>query len=190
MHSPLMSAARRSLACKDYGSAEGSLSLPRRLTEKVRARIVSEVTAAIEQGQPEQGKRSVAMFVVGALVGLALGFPLAYALLPADSAVARASGEAKSALLLTESQQALGSANPERALALLLEAAGLNPKNEIVQNNLCATLNELHHFDAAMVACTAAISLNEGFELARNNLAWAKAARDRAQAAVTASAPP
>lgn len=128
------------------------------------------------------------MFVVGALAGLALGFPAAYALLRENSGAARGGDDAKLGSLITESQQALSTSNPEHALAVLLQAVNLNPKNDAVQNNLCAALNELQHFDAAIVACTEAVLLKDDFELARNNLAWAKAARARAQA--TAAAPP
>jgi Flp pilus assembly protein TadD len=148
------------------------------------------VTVAIEQGQPEGGKRFAAIFIVGALAGLALGFPAAYALLGRNSALTTAGDDAKSGFLITDAQQALNTSNPDRALALLLEAAALSPKNEVVQNNLCATLNELHHFDAAVVACNAALRLNSDFELARNNLAWAKQSRERVKATAAAPAQP
>jgi Flp pilus assembly protein TadD len=148
------------------------------------------VTDAPLQAQPDGRKRHLGLFVVGALAGFALGAPVAYALLPADSAAATAADYAKAALLITDSQQALNTANPERALALLLEAVRISPKNEVVHNNLCATLNELHHFDAAIVACNSAILVNEDFELARNNLAWAKGQRDRAKTTAAAPARP
>jgi Flp pilus assembly protein TadD len=143
------------------------------------------VTASVEEERPKVGSKSVAVFIVGVLAGLALGFPAAYALLRPTSAAA--GEEAKVASLITQSRQALDSSKPDRALALMLEAGRLNPKSEIVQNNLCVALNELEHFDAAIVACNSALLLKDDFQLARNNLAWAKSARDRAKA--TAAAP-
>jgi Flp pilus assembly protein TadD len=123
------------------------------------------------------------MFVVGALLGLALGFPTAYALLRDNSA----GDDTKQASLINESRHALENSKPDQALAALLEAERLNPKNETIQNNLCVALIQLQRYDAAIAACNAAIRLKDDFQLARNNLAWAKSARDRARA--TAAAP-
>jgi predicted O-linked N-acetylglucosamine transferase (SPINDLY family) len=144
---------------------------------------VSSVTAAIEREPPKVGRTLVPLFVVGALAGLALGFPAAYALLRPNTAAQTK----KMAFLISDSQEALGSSKPERALALMLEAGRIDPESEVIQNNLCVALNLLEHFEAAIVACNAAIRLNDQFQLARNNLAWAKSARDRAKA--TAAAP-
>lgn len=148
------------------------------------------MTTAIEQEVPQVRKKTVALFVVGALSGLAMGFPAAYALTRDDSAVATAGDRARAALLITDSQEAIGASQPEHALALLLEAARLHPQNEVVQNNLCAALNELHHFEAAIVACKSALLLNKDFSLAQNNLAWAQRAPERAKVAAAAGTKP
>ena len=148
------------------------------------------MTAAIEQELPRVGNKTVAMFVVGALAGFALGLPTAYALVRENSAAATAGDYARAGQLITESQEALRASQPERALASLLEAARLHPQNEVVQNNLCAALNELHHFEAAIVACNSALSLNKDFVLAKNNLAWAQGASERAKVAAAAASKP
>jgi Flp pilus assembly protein TadD len=170
------------------GEAETRIVSARAASRATSIENGDEVTAAIAQEQPKVGKTSVAMFVVGALAGLALGFPTAYGLLRETSAVPTTDEEARLASLISAGAQALNS-DPDRALAQLLEAERLNPRNPTIQNNLCVALTALHHFDAAIVACNAAILLKDDFQLARNNLAWAKSTRDRAKATAAASKP-
>jgi Flp pilus assembly protein TadD len=134
-------------------------------------------------------------FVAGSLVGLALGVPGGYALLrapvraaaPAPSAAIPR--KAPLAVLIDEARQAARSGQPERALAKTLEAERLDPKSAVVKNNLCSYLNELRRYDEAIAACNAALRLDPDFTMARNNLSWARSAREKEGTATSSNAP-
>lgn len=145
--------------------------------------------------EPRWDRKSATSFVAGALAGLALGVPLAYGLFRAgaeQSVVAprKPVENVRSSLLrlIRESQAALAKDQPQRALEMLLEAERIDPKNALVQNNLCVAYINLSRHDAAIAACNAALVLDKNFQLARNNLGWAQSAR--AEAALAASATP
>jgi tetratricopeptide (TPR) repeat protein len=134
----------------------------------------------------------------GAVGGLAIGVPLGSALLGANTeqpvaavapapavvapaALAAVAADSKLTAMIEQSRQALNSAQPERALLVLREAERVDPKNPSIQNNLCVALIGLQRYDEAIAACNAAIGLQQDFQLARNNLAWAQAERTKAQ---------
>lgn len=61
------------------------------------------------------------------------------------------------------------------AIAAWRDAIRLQPDYAEGYNNICAAYNELRMWDQAVEACTKAIELRPDMQLARNNLAWAKA---------------
>jgi tetratricopeptide (TPR) repeat protein len=159
---------------------------------------VEAVAPAAPLGPARKLRRaSVVMFVTGVLAGLALGIPAGSALsrvTASEGAAAASQGAAmpspELARLIGESQTRLNEKQPERALAALLAAERLDPKNELIQNNLCVAYMDLGRPDAAIAACKTAILLNGDFQLARNNLAWVQSTRDKAShAAAPPSAP-
>jgi Flp pilus assembly protein TadD len=143
---------------------------------------------------PKLDRKSSILFVAGALAGLALGVPTAYGLFRASSeqrveVPSKSTEVVHSALLrlIPESQAALANDQPQRALDMLLEAERIDPKNAVVQNNLCVAYIGLGRHDAAIAACNAALLLDQSFQLARNNLAWAQSARTKAAQAASAT---
>jgi tetratricopeptide (TPR) repeat protein len=146
-------------------------------------------------------RRYLVGFIAGSLVGLAFGVPSGHALLrgggdESPSAVlvpvpprAVAPHEGSVASLIDEGRQALRNGQPERALATTLQAERLDPNDANVKNNLCAYLGELHRYDEAVAACNAALRLQPGFKLARNNLEWVQAERSKARVPSSSRAP-
>jgi Flp pilus assembly protein TadD len=135
-------------------------------------------------------------FAAGALAGLALGIPAGHALLRdrGESVAARAEpllptepSRGGIATLVDEARRAVRSGHPERALALARDAERLDPENPNIKNNVCAYLGELRRFEEAVTVCQAAVKLQPDFVLARNNLAWVQAERDKAAASASAS---
>jgi tetratricopeptide (TPR) repeat protein len=143
---------------------------------------------------PKSDRKSAILFVAGTLAGLALGVPTAYGLFRAGAeqhveAPSKPVEVVHSALLrlIPESQAALANDQPQRALDMLLEAERIDPKNAVVQNNLCVAYIGLGRHDAAIAACNAALVLDKNFQLARNNLTWAQSVRAKAAPAVSAA---
>jgi Flp pilus assembly protein TadD len=146
-------------------------------------------------------RRYLVGFIAGTLVGLAFGVPSGHALLrggdhsPSPAALvpapprAPAPHEVSVVALIDEGRQALRNGKPERALATALEAERLDPNDANVKNNLCAYLGELHRYDEAIAACNAALRLQPGFQLARNNLAWMQAERSKADVHTSSRVP-
>jgi 4-amino-4-deoxy-L-arabinose transferase-like glycosyltransferase len=54
------------------------------------------------------------------------------------------------------------------------EAVRLTPTDARAFNNLCVAYNGLHQWQAAIAACEQALKLQPDFQLARNNLDWAR----------------
>lgn len=114
-------------------------------------------------------------FVAGGLLGVAIGVPGAYAL-SRDVQVPDAPSleDHRLAWLISESVHDLSSAQPERALPMILAVQRIDPSNADNENNLCVAMIGLHRYVEAIDACEAALRLKDDFQLARNNLAWAK----------------
>jgi|GEM_PF-3232024 len=141
---------------------------------------------------PPVDRKYIVGLVAGALLGLAFGFPGAYALFHSlnEDPVrkARELVDVQVSRLLSQSDQALKSGQPQRAILLLSDAQRIDSKNESIQNNLCVAYTGLGRYDDAIAACNFALLLRADFQLARNNLAWAQSERARTQ--TTASAAP
>jgi Flp pilus assembly protein TadD len=67
---------------------------------------------------------------------------------------------------------------PSEALPRLRQATRLDPANAVVMNNLCVAEIQVGELGAAIRDCNRAIELAPDFQLARNNLAWARAEHD------------
>jgi len=50
----------------------------------------------------------------------------------------------------------------------------LNPNYAEAYNNICSAYNAMQMWDKGAEACEKALKINPGYELAKNNLAWAK----------------
>lgn len=129
---------------------------------------------------PNNDKKQLPVLAMGIALGAAVAFPAAYWLL--RPSVPDIPPEVRVQSLLDQSQQAMASARPEQSLAVMLEASRIDPKNQAVQNNLCVAFTLLKRYDEGIAACEAALLLKPGFQLARNNLAWATAERSKALA--------
>jgi Flp pilus assembly protein TadD len=55
-----------------------------------------------------------------------------------------------------------------------MKSLQLRPGYADAYNNICAAYNKMEKWDEAVKACTKAIELKADFDLAKNNLAWAK----------------
>jgi tetratricopeptide (TPR) repeat protein len=62
----------------------------------------------------------------------------------------------------------------KKALQLFQSASNDNPQDEVVYNNICATLNNQGEYKKGFAACKRAMKLRPDFKLAQNNLAWAE----------------
>ena len=128
-------------------------------------------------------RRYLAGCVAGLLIGGALGVPSAYALL-------RVSGEARTCTegpsreqrdaQLAAGLRALSQKDAARALEIFRQMERATPADATVHNNICVALNDLGRYAEAVDSCTSALDLAPGYALAKNNLAWARAQRDRA----------
>ncbi|HXI11550.1 MAG TPA: tetratricopeptide repeat protein [Thermoanaerobaculia bacterium] len=56
-------------------------------------------------------------------------------------------------------------------------ALRINPQGGRAYNNICAAYAAQRMWDEAIEACNAALAIDPAFELAKNNLAWAKAGK-------------
>lgn len=126
-------------------------------------------------------RRYLAGVTAGVMVGFAVGIPAGYALLQGSAPTFPTQvGALRVVSLINESYRAIALEQPEYALSVLRQAEEIDPKNATLQNNLCVALNGLHRYDEAILACGAALSVQPDFELARQNLAWAKLERAKA----------
>lgn len=126
--------------------------------------------------------RYISGCVAGLLLGGALGLPGAYALLrlgaearPCAQGPSREERDAMHAAGL----RALAQKEPARALEIFHEMERMTPGDAAVHNNICVALNDLGRYTEAVASCKDALDLDPGYALAKNNLAWARAQRDR-----------
>jgi tetratricopeptide (TPR) repeat protein len=143
----------------------------------------AEPGASAPERRPRLDRRYLTGCAAGLLLGGALGLPGAYALLRIDAHVAGpcAPGPSPEALAtqLAAGLRALAEREPARALDIFRQMERATPGDPKVHNNLCVALNELGRYSEAVSSCKEAIALDPGFTLAKNNLAWARAQRDR-----------
>lgn len=62
----------------------------------------------------------------------------------------------------------------EKCIEAARKALGVDPKNAEAYNVICSALNSLKRYEEAIGACNMAIKLQPDFQLAKNNLAFAK----------------
>ncbi|WP_299314514.1 hypothetical protein [uncultured Aquimarina sp.] len=62
----------------------------------------------------------------------------------------------------------------EKCIMISKELLMIDPNNSTAYNNICASNNVLGNFNEGIKACEKALKLNPGFELAKNNLRFAK----------------
>jgi hypothetical protein len=79
-----------------------------------------------------------------------------------------------SADLLKASLEYINAHQPAGAKATLARLLATEPKNVAGWNNLCVAHMLDREFDQALDACGRALSIDPGYQLARNNLNWAK----------------
>jgi tetratricopeptide (TPR) repeat protein len=84
--------------------------------------------------------------------------------------------------LVAKGQRSIDEGRPDQAIVEFLEADLLDPRNAVVQNNLCVANTLLRRYDDAIGTCKAALNLEPDFELAKNNLAWALSERAKSEA--------
>lgn len=68
----------------------------------------------------------------------------------------------------------INAGNPEKSIDHLKKAIALEPKNAVAYNNLGSAYNMMHRYKDGIKYCTDAVELDGTFELAKNNLNWAK----------------
>jgi len=143
----------------------------------------SPAPASAPEPQRPLDRRYLAGCVAGLLLGGALGVPSAYALLRAGGegqlcteGPSREERDAK----LASGLRALSEKNPARALEVFREMERATPGDATVHNNICVALNDLGRYVEAVDSCKDALDLDPSYALAKNNLAWARAQRDRA----------
>jgi len=89
---------------------------------------------------------------------------------------------AKSAADLLNDSLALNQAGKyEQSIAAARGALRLSPEMAEAWNNIAASDEALHRWDAAIDAARRAVALKPGFQLAKNNLAWSLAQKQLAQ---------
>jgi predicted Zn-dependent protease len=161
--------------------------------EAVAAAVSEESALGVPAALRSLDRRYLVGFVAGALVGMAVGIPGAYAiakLSPDVAAVAappRALGP-KVNHWIDQGMAALRDKRPARALWAFHKAAHLAPNNPNIENNRCAAYNELGRYEDAIAACNGALRLRPDFPLAQRNLAWAESQLRKAKS--PASVPP
>ena len=83
--------------------------------------------------------------------------------------------------LIAKGQRALDEGRPDHAIVEFLRADQIDPRNAVVQNNLCVANTLLRRYDDAIGMCRAALNLEPDFQLAKNNLAWALSERAKSE---------
>ena len=84
--------------------------------------------------------------------------------------------------MVAKGQRALDEGRPDQAIGEFLRADQIDPRNAVVQNNLCVANTLLRRYDDAIGMCRAALNLEPNFQLAKNNLAWALSERAKSEA--------
>ncbi|HVR20232.1 MAG TPA: hypothetical protein VMS65_11065, partial [Polyangiaceae bacterium] len=140
-------------------------------------------------GVPVVDRARLVTFLSGIAVGCILAFPAAYAVVRGRPATPRATSADPAELarhvqtLVAKGQRALDEGKPDQAIVEFLRADQIDPRNAVVQNNLCVANTLLRRYDDALGACKAALNLEPDFQLAKNNLAWALSEREKSEAA-------
>ena len=75
---------------------------------------------------------------------------------------------------LTEGLQQYDLGKYEKSIALNIQVLRIKPDNAEAYNTICAAYNQMRKWPDAIKACTKAIDLNPDYNLAKNNLAWAR----------------
>ena len=57
---------------------------------------------------------------------------------------------------------------------MIIKALEKQPNYAEAYNNICTAYNNLQKYDSAAWACSKALELKSDFQLAKNNLNWAK----------------
>jgi tetratricopeptide (TPR) repeat protein len=110
--------------------------------------------------------------------------PLISLLLVLTTGVAQVEQRARAAELYERAIQLEGKGEPGTALALLWEAAGLDPANSDIQNRLGEGLERVGAIDAAIEAYRAAVKARPAFRKAVNNLILALVSAGLGQEAI------
>lgn len=130
--------------------------------------------------------------VAGLVLGAALGVPVAYALWRISGEASAASTPAPAGSFAQADERArleraglAALANKEYSAALesFRRAQSSNGLDARLANNICVALNDLGRYAEAANACGQALEIEPDFQLAKNNLAWAKAQLGKAGAA-------
>lgn len=86
----------------------------------------------------------------------------------------RSSNEFASADLVKSSLEYINAHELTKAKEVLARLLAAEPNSVAGWNNLCVAHTMDHEFDQALAACGRALSIDPGYQLARNNLNWAK----------------
>jgi tetratricopeptide (TPR) repeat protein len=73
----------------------------------------------------------------------------------------------------------INSHQPEKSLAPLEMAKKINPRSAVVYNNFGVAYLLLKRYDEGIAACRKAIELDPSFQLAKNNLNWGLAEKEK-----------
>lgn len=75
---------------------------------------------------------------------------------------------------LVEEAQTIVANNPQESIRLLKKAIAIDHKQPSVFNTLCVAYNINHQYQEGIKACKKALRLDPNFDLAKNNIEWAK----------------
>jgi Tfp pilus assembly protein PilF len=84
------------------------------------------------------------------------------------------SNDSASTDLLNSSLEYINTKEPAKAKAVLARLLYAEPNSVAGWNNLCVAHMMDRELDQALDACNRALSIDPGYQLARNNLNWAK----------------
>ncbi|MBL7800049.1 MAG: tetratricopeptide repeat protein [Chitinophagales bacterium] len=88
--------------------------------------------------------------------------------------------------LLAYSIACIGANRPGRSIEPLKQAISLNPKSAAAYNNLGCAYTMLMQYQDGIDACTKALQIDTGFQLAKNNLKWASDEKAKTLAVIQA----
>lgn len=88
--------------------------------------------------------------------------------------------------LLAYSIACIGANRPGKSIEPLKQAISLNPKSSVAYNNLGCAYTMLMQYQDGIDACTKALQIDTGFQLAKNNLKWASDEKTKTVAVIAA----